>query len=306
MPRTATQQVRVHAPSFIAALKAAKAFVDDGKKSHRNRINIRSIDYATLVPPKDGETSEWPDGMLEESHNELVVAGGAPTRAIVVYAGHLDKGDFLEIDLPTGSVARIAALFNSTAEIDLKSDGKLLKITAADAMFDNHCLELRIKPTSKAADTVAIACRIEMIGSQVDALPDSVAITADTSTRIAAAAKALDANSSREPVSIGDTLGVKVLFGRSAVAWVRGYSVGEAGARKWNDALVDTLPDEWTADGITLQHLLDGALPTKASVTVIAGADDAVDAPETEALSDRSDPGITVFEDDEAKEAVAV
>lgn len=286
---TTTQQVRVDADTLCRALRAAAAFCDADKKSHRYRINLRKVGWAELDDAGDTET--------DRAH--LVVAAGGPTRVIVVNGGDLDvaRGMGFSADISPRAAATIVKLFAAADGVDLKTDGKTLTVTATDALFDNHRLEVKQLQISTRADSVDIAWRIHVTGVDDD-LPHAVAVTADTSACFAAAAKALGAGIIVEPVSVRQVLGVRARFGSTAVAWTRAHQVGAGLAQKWEGILYGDIGDEWTTDDVTLQHLLDGALPRPGD-TVTASNDpaDATGPIDLDALAeddDASEPGLTV------------
>lgn len=291
MARTSTQQVRVSADTLCRALKAAAAFCDSDKKSHRHRINLRA--------------TTWTDDFDAENPAEksaLIVAAGGPTRVIAVNAGDLTTIDDFIADISPRAAALIVKVFGQADGVDLKTDGKILTITANDALFDNHKLEVKQLQISTRADSVDIASRIHLTGLDEAAdFPDAVAITAETSACVAVAAKALGASVTSEPVSINLVLGVRVKFGGIAVAWTRANQISTGVTRTWEGVLAGDVSDEWASDDITLQHLLDGALPRPGDA--LKAVDDVPDGGPIDLESvdpfadDSGEPGLSIVPD---------
>ena len=271
MARTVTQQVRTNADTLCRALRAAAAFTDADKKSHRHRINLRVVTWADLVDDPDGVR-------VETDRQHLVVAAGGPTKVIAALAGdltagNLPRGDEFTADISPRAAATIVRLFAQAAGVDLKTDGKTLTVTATDTLFDNHRLEVKLLQPSTRADSLDIAWRIRMTGTDDEFdLPDAVAVTADTAACIAAAAKALGAGVTIEPVTFGKVLGVQARFGGAAVAWTRAHQVSSGLSGAWEGILDGTITGEWAAPDVTLQHLLDGAVPRAGDALTTVGS----------------------------------
>lgn len=289
MARTATQQVRTNADTLCRALRAAAAFTDADKKSHRHRINLR--------------TTTWTDDVDEQEPAEksaLIIAAGGPTRVIAINAGDLTTVDPFSVDISPRAAATIVKLFAAADGVDLKTDGKTLTVTATDALFDNHKLEVKQMQPSTRADAVDIAARIQLIGWEV---PDAhaVAVTSETAACISVAAKALGAGVTTEEITIVGVHGVFVKFGAAAVAWARGNQINAGIIGHWSGILADDISDEWAADTITLQHLLDGAVPRAGDALTTVGSAPESGPIDLESLDpfadDAGEPTLTIVPD---------
>lgn len=112
MPRVKTEQVRVRAYELTRALRAAAAFTDANKKSHRHRICLRTTTWTD-----DAITTPTDDIVGEKS--ALVAAAGGPLRVLAVMAGEVKTLDEFAIDITPGAAALIVKLFSQAGEVEL-------------------------------------------------------------------------------------------------------------------------------------------------------------------------------------------
>jgi hypothetical protein len=266
MPRLKTEQVRVPAYDLTRALRAAAAFTDVNKKSHRHRICLRTAMWTddTPIPTQGGNT----DTTGEKS--ALIAAAGGPLRCLSVLAGETKTFDEFAVDITPGAAALIVKLFSAAGEVELKHDGKTLTVTATDALFDNRRIEVRALKPEARSDALLITQRIAAITSHI---PMAISITHEASVAIAAAAKALGAPVAMEPISHGKEWGAELQYASVAVGYTRAHLTRASLAPAWDAILEQELirvDDPWAGDMVTLQHLIDGALPRRA-VTVLPG-----------------------------------
>jgi len=252
MARTPTQQVRVRAYDLTRALRAAAAFTDANKKSHRHRICLR--------------TSSWLQDVDGKPTNKaaLIAGAGGPLRVINVMAGDLKEFDFFRVDITPGAAALIVKLFSQAGEVELKSDGKTLAVTSTDQLFDNRRIEVRALKPEDRSDSVVIAQRLSTIWEES---PTHLSVSHEASVAIAAAAKALGSNADTNGCLIGGQAGVEILFGHAAVGYSRAYPAASYSAA-WESTLRVNLDPAWDDEHVHLQHYLDGALPRR-SVTIV-------------------------------------
>ena len=266
MARTSTQQVRVSASSLCRALRAAAAFADADKKSHRHRVNLRAVNLGTTEEPK----------------MHLLIGGGNALRVIVVNAGSLDKfDDDFAVDIAVPAAARIVQMFAKTDGVTLKTDGKTMTVAATDAMFDNQEAKVRALAPEARSDALLIAGRLHTrVG--VDDTTMNPMSSSDLQC-IAAAAKAIGSGIELEDVELGDSSGIRVRFSAGAVGFVRTSAAWTSLAPGWDNALTVEIEEAWRAEHINVGHILDGALPNVTALKAVADAD-AEDAAEDEVV----------------------
>lgn len=250
MARTITTQVRAEAASLCRSLRAAAAFADADKKSHRHVLNLRT---AELDPVKGAP------------NDHLLVGGGNALRAIVVDAGKIDGREALSVDITPKSAALIVALFAKAQGLELKTNGKTLTVTSVDSLFDNQRIEVRIVPASKRADAVLVAQRMHALA---DVQPSSRhRMSASDLAAVAAASKALSAPMNLDDLEYGSgsSLGLRVRMG-VAVAYLRARDEAGALGDTFRQALDHAVEDQWTQDHVNLGDVLDGVVPTLGTV----------------------------------------
>jgi hypothetical protein len=281
MPRLKTEQVRVSAYTLTRALRAAAAFTDANKKSHRHRICLRTTtwtDDSKINLDGEQETSE---------RSSLIAAAGGPLRVITVLAGDVKELDDFAIDITPGAAALIVKLFSAAGEVELKHDGKTLTVTATDTLFDNRRIEVRALKPEARSDALLIAQRLTSLTGLPDWQP--VSITHEASVAVAAAAKALGAPVFVQPIFHGNAAGAELQYASIAVGYTRAHLTGVELSPAWGAILDTGVDDEWRGDLVTLQHLLDGALPRRV-VTIVPGG--APDEPDSEPIDlDNLDTG---------------
>jgi hypothetical protein len=225
-------------------------------------------------------------------------------RVIVIDAGKVNTGDEFSADIRVKDVKDIASLFAGTDELDLKVTDRTIAFIAGDALFDNYKLELRLLGAEKGSDSVTIAQRIATIGEDDLTAPGAVVcVSSDTSVRVAAAGKALGTGSTARQILGNSVLGARIQFGSSAVAFVRATEAQIAREGKWDVALAIDIPAEWFGDRVTLQHLLDGALPGPSIAAVADPVEPEVDPSTVTSDSDDVDSGAVPEVDDTATPA---
>lgn len=245
MARTITNQIRVKAPDLCRALRAAAAFADSDKKSHRHVLNLRTVE----LEPVNGKQVD-----------QLVVAGGNALRAIVVNAGAIDGyTEPFDIDITPKAAALIVSLFAKAWEVELKSNGKTLTVTAADTLFDNQRIEVRAVPMAARADALLVARRMHALADV--SFASSYRMNANDIACVAAASKTLGAGMHTDDLDYGSSKGLRVRMGSAAVAYLRSGTDVANLADVWIQALAHELADPWAADHIDLGHVLDAALP---------------------------------------------
>lgn len=257
MARTNTQQVRVSASSLCRALRAAAAFADADKKSHRHRINLRAVNMGTQDEPK----------------MTLVVGAGGPMRVIVVSAGSLDKYDEdFAVDVSVRGAARIVQMFAQTDGVTLKTDGKTLTVAATDAMFDNQELKVIALKPEQRSDALLIAGRLHSRSTTFASSENP--ISGSDMACIAAASKAIGVGVEIEDIELGDSGGIRIRIG-GAVAYVRTSGAVTSLAAGWATALTVDVEEAWQAEHIQVGHILDGALPNVTALKAVSDDEDA-------------------------------
>jgi hypothetical protein len=256
MPRLKTEQVRVRAYELTRALRAAAAFTDANKKSHRHRICLRTTTWTD-----DAVTSPTDDVVGEKS--ALIAAAGGPLRVVAVMAGEVKTLDEFAIDITPGAAALIVKLFSAAGEVELKHDGKTLTVTATDALFDNRRIEVRALKPEARSDALLIAQRINVVATLSS---KDITVTHEASVALAAAAKALGAPLLITPITHGKEYGAELHYGSIAVGYTRAYQASSILSPAWG-AILDLESaagaGDWQDDTVTLQHLIDGALPRR-------------------------------------------
>ena len=256
MARTSTQQVRVSASSLCRALRAAAAFADADKKSHRHRVNLRAVNLGTTEVPR----------------MHLLIGGGNALRVIVVNAGSLDQFDEeFAVDIAVPAAARIVQMFAKTAVVTLKTDGKTMTVAATDAMFDNQEAKVRALAPEARSDALLIAGRLHTSVGVDDTTLNPMS-SSDLQC-IAAAAKAIGSGIELEDVELDDSSGIRVRFNADAVGFVRTSAAWTSLASFWNNALTVEVEEAWQAEHIQVGHILDGALPNVTALKAVADAD---------------------------------
>ncbi len=279
MPRMKTEQVRVTAYTLTRALRAAAAFTDANKKSHRHRICLRTATWTddTPIPTQGGNT----DTTGEKS--ALIAAAGGPLRCLSVLAGETKTFDEFAVDITPSAAALIVKLFSAAGEVELKHDGKTLTVTATDALFDNRRIEVRALKPEVRSDALLIAQRINVVAALSS---KDITITHEASVALAAAAKALGAPLLINPITHGKEYGAELQYGSIAVGYTRAYQASSILSPAWG-AILDLEAaagaGDWQDDTVTLQHLIDGALPRRV-ISIVQPSDSTSEEPDSEPI----------------------